>query len=131
MTQTQTQTQEQTEVQAKKQNRIRFGVKGAPVQVTKVYTKPMEHDSNKLGTATQSWILFTPAGKMLRVNTYNGNAGKNFDPDAEGVTHPVPANERDLKRATKHYVEVPIADCPIAVPVDSTATEELVGDDAK
>jgi hypothetical protein len=91
--------------------RAKFGVKQTPIQATQAFKKVMPFDHE--GTETRSWILITPDNKIVRANLYNGQAGKNFNPDDS--TRDKPVSEKDMKRALKGYEEVPVEECPIAV----------------
>lgn len=95
----------------KKQLRQQFGVSGVAIVAAKAYVKPMEFDHP--GVKAESWILVTPDQKLIRVNTYDGNAGRNFDPST--VTHAAPSDAKELKRKLKGYTEVPVTDCPVAI----------------
>lgn len=107
-------------VQAKKSDRVKFGVTGKPVVAKQVFMKAMEHDSQK---STKSWILVTPDNRVLRVNTYDGNAGKNFDPNGEGVSHEMP-DQKTWNKKLKGYTEVAISECPIATAAETTPPTE-------
>jgi hypothetical protein len=99
-----------------KANRTKFGVTGKPVRAIRAFRKDMDFDHKD--TKTESWILITPENTLVRANLYNGQAGKNFDPKT--LTHPAPADTKELNRKLKGYTEVSVNLCPIAEAVAQT-----------
>lgn len=91
-----------------KEDRKKFGVTGQPIKAEKVYRRKMNFDHDNV--EAQSWVLIS-GNQRVHANTYNGNAGRRFDPTKS--THDLPEDEA-LDKLLEGYEEVSISDCPIA-----------------
>ena len=70
-----------------KQLRKLYGLGGKPIQATRVFVKPMDHD---FGTPANTLLIVNDQeNTFTSANVYGGNLGRNFD--AECMTHPLPA----------------------------------------
>lgn len=99
-----TATSSATPTSTAKAQRQLFGVTGQPIRAVRVLSKPMAFDHK--ATEARSWIIVTPEGTIIRANSYNGGLGRNFDPNAAGVSHPLPSDEKAQKKAFKGYEDV-------------------------
>ena len=91
---------------SKSELRKKFGHCGGPLKATRVLRMEMEHFTDK-GIDGQSLIVIDDtAGTFVAANMYDGNLGKNYDP--EGMTHALPAPDSDKWKSwrKKGYEEV-------------------------
>ena len=101
-----------------KERRKRFGLSGKPLSATRVLVKPMNSGDFNNQKAQCLLVIDQKAGTITPVNTYNGNAGKNF------VAQPrlLPGEDRMKEYAARGYMEGNIADHPVLVDVTKAKT---------
>ena len=113
-------------------NRDRLGYLSAPVQAKKVFFRPLnnfDHAETLNHPQTGAWIVVLADESIMRANTYSGNLGRNYTPQ----TAPKP-DEKQWKKWTRDYDEVPVANCPFAVAVAAAETPKVeppVGEEPK
>ena len=77
-----------------KETRKRFGLTGKSLNCTRVLQKPMNSGDFNGQDAQCLLVIDDEAGTITPMNTYNGNAGNNFNPRPR----PLPAEDSDRMR---------------------------------
>ncbi len=77
-----------------KETRKRFGLTGKPLNCTRVLQKPMNSGDFNNQTAHCLLVIDDVAGTITPMNTYNGNAGSNYNPQSR----PLPAQDSERMR---------------------------------
>jgi len=110
-----------------KADRVRFGVTGQPINGTRVFANPNDHDFG--GKSLISLLVINDeAGTVTAANVYHKEAdmsdmGTGANYDAEGMVQPLPA-EGDAKWKAwkkKGYEEANIDDYPVVRKIGSKA----------
>jgi hypothetical protein len=118
-----TQTAPATAPSINKEARLKYGVRKAALVVSpdaKAFRKDMEFDHAE--TKAESWVVIDPnlklphpEGTLVRANTYNQNIGKRADYLNPSNCRVAPTDEKDIKKVTKGYTEVPLLEVPFIV----------------
>jgi hypothetical protein len=77
-----------------KEIRKMYGLAGKPLNATRVLQKPMNSGDFNGQDAQCLLVIDDEAGTITPMNTYNGNAGNNFNPRPR----PLPASDSDRMR---------------------------------
>lgn len=98
-----------------KADREKFGLTGQPIPATKCFKAPFSNFSRP-DVRAEKWIIEnSQTGTVVFANTYDDKLGSHFN--LESATRSL--NNINTKRQAKRmreYREVPVEQCPIAVP---------------
>jgi len=97
--------------------RRKYGKGKEPIAATRAFVKELPHFKEK-GIDGKAWLLVNDNdGTRVSVNTYNGEAGKNFIVQRYSLPE-----GKELRKLLKGYEEVDVTACPVAVEAGAGAT---------
>lgn len=105
-------------LQIAKQNRLKYGKSGKPIEATAAWHRDMANFPDKAIKA-EVWVLENAnTGTIVFANTYNGTLGSDWE---AGVNTFLVSNldPRKHRKRMKKMTLVPVEQCPVAIKVES------------